>query len=64
MTNEEDKKLMQEHPEEIKPYFEAPDRKILAIGDQFRGPYTGITSEFDLDNPNRSLPKKDDRLID
>ncbi|AIE61138.1 hypothetical protein [Bacillus methanolicus] len=64
MTNEEEKKLMQEHPEEIKPFFEAPDGKILAIGDQFRGPYTGIFSDFDLENPSRPLRKKDDRLID
>ncbi|MBM7704801.1 hypothetical protein [Metabacillus iocasae] len=38
--------------EEIKPYFEAPDNKILAV-DMFRGPYTGIYSDFDLSNPGQ-----------
>ncbi|EIJ79364.1 hypothetical protein PB1_17444 [Bacillus methanolicus PB1] len=55
---------MQELPEEIKPYFEAPNGKIFATGDQFRGLYTGIYSEFDLDNPGRPFRKKDDLLID
>ncbi|MDF2904128.1 MAG: hypothetical protein K0S25_1766 [Bacillus sp. (in: firmicutes)] len=41
------------------PLFEAPDRKILATGDMFRGPSTGITSDLDLDNPGRNLPEED-----
>ncbi|WP_110114236.1 hypothetical protein [Bacillus sp. CGMCC 1.16541] len=43
---------------EVNPYFEAPDNKILAI-DMFRGPYTGIYSDFDLSNPGTKL-KVDD----
>lgn len=34
------------------PIFDAPDEKIF--GDMFRGPYTGITSEIDLNNPGKS----------
>ncbi|WP_318507871.1 hypothetical protein [Bacillus sp. T3] len=29
------------------PLFEAPDEKILATGDMFRGPSTGFTSDLD-----------------
>ncbi|MCA1032507.1 hypothetical protein LCL95_15835 [Bacillus timonensis] len=36
------------------PFFDAPDDKILAF-DMFRGPTTGVSSEFDLDNPSRKF---------
>jgi len=41
------------------PLFEAPDEKILATGDMFRGPSTGFTSDLDLSNPGRNLPEED-----
>ena len=43
------------------PLFEAPDGKILATGDMFRGPSTGITSEFDLNNPGRKLAPSEEK---
>jgi hypothetical protein len=64
MSNKEEEKLLRENKTEVgAPYFEAPDKKILATGDMFRGPYTGVTSEIDLDNPGRPLNKKDE-LVD
>jgi hypothetical protein len=46
--------MVEKNPEgeEKLPYFEAPDNKILAF-DMFRGPFTGISSAFDLENPGR-----------
>ncbi|WP_174734902.1 hypothetical protein [Mesobacillus harenae] len=43
--------------EDKKPLFEAPDGKILAF-DPARGAYPGISSDMDLDNPGRNLPKE------
>lgn len=42
------------------PIFDAPEGKILAIGDMFRGPYTGITSDIDLENPGQKLVKQEE----
>ncbi|MBU8879872.1 hypothetical protein BGM26_12815 [Bacillus sp. FJAT-29790] len=57
MSIEEDEYLLNEAAKnEVKiPLFEAPDGKILATGEMFRGPYTGINSEIDLNNPGRKL---------
>jgi hypothetical protein len=43
------------------PLFEARDGKILATGDMFRGPSTGFTSEFDLNNPGNKLTEKEEK---
>ncbi|MCA1042613.1 hypothetical protein LCM00_24315 [Bacillus infantis] len=40
------------------PLFGPADGKILATGDMFRGPYTGITSDIDLNNPGNRLQNK------
>lgn len=48
-----------ENKEEREPLFEAPDGKILATGDMFRGPSTGFTSDLDLNNPGLKLPTDD-----
>lgn len=48
------KKKLQQDFDERKPYFDAPDNKILSF-DMFRGPSIGITSDVDLDNPGRKL---------
>lgn len=53
------KQLLEEIDKGNIPLFEAPDRKILATADLFRGPYTGFTSDFDLNNPGRNLPPED-----
>lgn len=60
MSNQEEEKLIKEANAKLgrDPFFEAPDGKILATGDSFRGPYTGITSDLDLDNPGQSRLKK------
>lgn len=42
------------------PLFGPADGKILATGDMFRGPYTGITSDIDLHNPGNRLQNKED----
>jgi len=42
--------------DEKKPYFDAPDGKILAF-DMFRGPSIGILSDVDLDNPGNKIQK-------
>ncbi|WP_264738859.1 hypothetical protein [Cytobacillus firmus] len=44
------------------PLFEAPDGKIMATGDMFRGPYTGIFSEIDLNNPGNKLSKEEEKF--
>lgn len=41
------------------PLFGPADGKILATGDMFRGPYTGITSDIDLNNPGNRLQNKE-----
>lgn len=58
MDNQENEKLIREEKE---PNLEAPEGKILAVGDMFRGPYTGIASEIDLRNPGSSLRRKTNR---
>ncbi|WP_313799390.1 hypothetical protein [Cytobacillus sp.] len=61
MSNKEEEYLIHEAAKnEIKtPLFEAPDGKILAVGDLFRGPSTGITSNIDLNNPGKRLEERD-----
>ncbi|MGN7401301.1 hypothetical protein ACTHO0_15750 [Cytobacillus praedii] len=63
MSNKEEESLINEATkDEIKtPLFEAPDGKILAVGDLFRGPSTGISSDIDLNNPGRKLEEKEVR---
>lgn len=63
MSNKEEEYLINEATKnEIKtPLFEAPDGKILAVGDLFRGPSTGISSDIDLNNPGRKLEEKEVR---
>lgn len=64
MSNKEEEYLINEASknEESVPLFGPPDRKIIATGELFRGPSTGITSAFDLKNPGRNLPEKDERF--
>ncbi len=63
MSNKEEEYLINEATkDEIKtPLFEAPDGKILAVGDLFRGPSTGISSDIDLNNPGRKLEEQEVR---
>lgn len=51
-----------EEYQEKAPLFDAADGKILAVGDMFRGPYTGITSDIALNNPGKRLPVEDDPI--
>jgi hypothetical protein len=61
MANQEEEKLLKQNENGIRlPLFEAPDGKILATGDMFRGPYPGITSDIDLENPGRKLSTKEE----
>jgi hypothetical protein len=61
MANKEEEFLLQQAGDDIKtPLFEAPEGKIMATGDQFRGPYTGISSDLDLKNPGNKLTSKDE----
>ncbi|GKU84782.1 hypothetical protein [Niallia sp. NCCP-28] len=62
MSKSEEEYLLEQHPSDVKPFFEAPDRKILATGDMFRGPYTGISSDMDLNNPGKKLMTSEDKL--
>ncbi|MBS4191811.1 hypothetical protein KHA94_16605 [Bacillus sp. FJAT-49705] len=64
MSNKEEDFLIKEATKnEIKiPLFGPPDGKIIATGEMFRGPSTGITSEFDLENPGRQLAEKDQKI--
>ncbi|AND41899.1 MULTISPECIES: hypothetical protein [Cytobacillus] len=64
MSNKEEEFLLNEaSKDEIRiPIFEAPDGKIMATGDMFRGPYTGISSEIDLNNPGNKLSKAEERF--
>lgn len=56
MSNKEEEFLLSE----AKPsFFEVTDGSSAPIGDLFRGPSTGITSELDLKNPGRSLERKE-----
>ena len=61
MANKEEEFLLKQAGGEIPaPLFDAPDGKILATGDMFRGPSTGVSSEFDLNNPgNKLAPSKE-----
>lgn len=62
MSNNEEEYLINEASKNDVPtsLFGPPDGKIIATGELFRGPSTGITSAFDLENPGRNLPKKDE----
>lgn len=64
MSNQEEEYLLNEaNKNKIRiPIFDAPDGKIMATGDMFRGPYTGISSEIDLNNPGQKLNKKDEDM--
>ena len=64
MSKEEDEFLLREFEkkEEKVPIFGPPDGKILAVGELFRGPSTGITSEIDLNNPGRKLEEREVKL--
>ncbi|MFT8323589.1 MAG: hypothetical protein ABF649_22305 [Bacillus sp. (in: firmicutes)] len=62
MSKSEEEYLLEQKKEEINPFFEAPDKKILATGDLFRGPNTGITSDIDLNNPGKKLMTTEDKL--
>lgn len=64
MSKEEDDFLAHEAAKkEVKvPIFGPPDGKILAVGDLFRGPSTGISSELDLNNPGNKLAEEDVKL--
>ncbi|MBY0122867.1 hypothetical protein [Bacillus sp. S/N-304-OC-R1] len=62
MSNKEEEFLLNEasRNEVPNPLFGPPDGKMIATGELFRGPSTGITSAFDLENPGRNLPEKDE----
>ncbi|WP_445489300.1 hypothetical protein [Niallia sp. 03133] len=64
MSKSEEEYLLEQNKEEISPFFEAPDKKILATGDLFRGPDTGITSNIDLNNPGQKLMTAEDKLAE
>ncbi|HLO12550.1 MAG TPA: hypothetical protein VK190_10070 [Pseudoneobacillus sp.] len=62
MANKEEEFLLKQAGVEPRaPLFEAPDGKVLATGDMFRGPYTGISSEFDLNNPGNKLAPSEEK---
>ncbi|WML47224.1 hypothetical protein RCG23_17040 [Neobacillus sp. PS3-34] len=58
MAEKEEEYLLNE---ERKALFGPPDGKILAL-DPFRGPYTGITSAFDLENTGKNLKEKEENF--
>lgn len=60
MSKEEDEYLAREAAKNVVkvPIFGPPDGKILAVGEIFRGPSTGMTSELDLNNPGNKLPEQ------
>ncbi|MGD6944141.1 hypothetical protein ACQCT6_19270 [Cytobacillus gottheilii] len=64
MSNQEEEYLLNEaNKSQTKiPIFDAPDGKIMATGDMFRGPYTGVTSEIDLNNPGQKLVRKEENM--
>jgi hypothetical protein len=64
LSNKEEEFLLNEaNKDQMKiPIFEAPDGKIMATGDMFRGPYTGISSEIDLNNPGNKLSEKEEKF--
>jgi hypothetical protein len=62
MANKEEEFLLRQAGEDTKvPLFEAADGKILATGDMFRGPSTGVSSEFDLNNPGNKLAPREEK---
>lgn len=61
MSNREEEYLHEKGVREVSPFFEAPDKKILAV-DMFRGPDTGIFSDMDLSNPGQKLTTERDKL--
>ncbi|MBY6053209.1 hypothetical protein [Cytobacillus firmus] len=64
MSNKEEEFLLNEaSKKEIRiPLFEAPDGKIMATGDMFRGTYTGISSDIDLNNPGNRLSREEEKF--
>jgi hypothetical protein len=62
MANKEEEYLLKQAGGDTKvPLFEAADGKILATGDLFRGPYTGFTSDLDLNNPGNKLAPREEK---
>jgi hypothetical protein len=62
MANKEEEFLLEQAGGKTPtPLFGAPDGKILATGDMFRGPYTGITSDIDLNNPGNKLAPREEK---
>jgi hypothetical protein len=62
MANQEEEFLLREKQDTggKLPLFGPADGKILATGDMFRGPYTGVASDIDLNNPGNRLQNKED----
>lgn len=60
MSKREEEYLKEQIGEEMNPFFETTDKKVLAI-DVFRGPDTGFLSDFDLKNPGNRLFTSEDK---
>ncbi|UQZ77701.1 hypothetical protein C2I17_18585 [Niallia circulans] len=60
MSKREEEYLKEQIGKEINLFFEAPDKKNLAT-DLFRGPDTGVLSDFDLKNPGNRLFTSEDK---
>ena len=56
--SEQGKRLQKQGEKE--PLFEAPDGKILAVGDMFRGPYTGVSSVIDLNDASEKSTSEEE----
>ena len=61
MSKSEEEFLIEQAAKGANPLFDAPDKKILAT-DFFRGPYTGLFSDFDINNPGNKLMTSEDKL--
>ncbi|MED4036554.1 hypothetical protein [Niallia taxi] len=61
MSKSEEEYLLEQNQKDPNPYFDAPDKKILTT-DIFRGPNTGMFSDFDLNNPGQKLMTDRDKL--
>ena len=61
MSKSEEEYLLEQVAKNANPVFDAPDKKILAT-DLFRGPYTGLFSDFDINNPGNRLMTSEDKL--
>ena len=64
LSNKEEEYLLKEaaKDEVPDPIFGPPDRKIMATGELFRGPSTGIISEFDIENPGRKFSVEEEKF--